>query len=320
MFKKNNSSPTFVAIGECMLELIPHTDHLLKKSYAGDVYNALVYAKRCFNNIDCGFFTGVGKDVMSRDMLCRWQQEGLNLAYTQDSDTHSLGIYAISVDNEGERSFSYWRKDSAATQLMEYKSQEQLLELFEPVDLVFFSGIVVGILANEDKLKLFELIDTLKTQGKVIAFDPNYRPTMFSSHQDAAAWMTKAYQVSDIALPGLDEHQVIYQHQNVDDVVDFCLAQGVKEVVVKAGKAGTYVASVSEPMIHQGFVPAPKQVDSTAAGDSFAGAYLGSRLNNLSPEFALLNANKVAAEVVQHQGAILSQQIFQQRLNQVLIK
>ncbi|NVK23930.1 MAG: sugar kinase [Gammaproteobacteria bacterium] len=320
MHELNKQTSTILAIGECMLELIPDTEDSLKMSFAGDVYNALVYGKRCFPDTNCAFFTGTGNDAISQKMVQRWQREGINTEFVQYSDQHSLGIYSISVDEAGERSFSYWRKDSAATKLMEFLTLEQYSDLLTNVDLVFFSGISLGILSIENRDKLLALVAKMRAQGKVIAFDPNYRPSMYESDQDASEWMTKAYQVSDIALPGLDEHQDIFNHTHVKQVAAFCLEHGVKEVVIKAGDAGTYVYEQENPPVHVPFTPAPKQIDSTAAGDSFAGAYLVSRLNNLSINNALLNANIVAGEVVQHQGGILTQTTFNQTLSNKIIK
>jgi sugar/nucleoside kinase (ribokinase family) len=46
-------------------------------------------------------------------------------------------------------------------------------------------------------------------------------------------------------------------------------------------------------------------VDTTAAGDSFAGAYIASRLAGATAGQAAAAGNRLAARVVQHRGAIL---------------
>lgn len=302
-------SLTFLAIGECMLELIPNTDETLTKSYAGDTYNALVYAKRLFPSIDARLFSAVGQDEMSRSMIGRLQSEGINTACIQRSAEQTIGIYSISVDAEGERSFSYWRKDSAATKMMRLRSESQLLALCDGADLVFFSGISLGILNEIDKAKLLQLLAKLRKQGATIAFDPNYRPKMFKHKDDAKEWFRKAYQVSDIALPGLDEHQDLFAHHDASQVNQYCRALGVSEVVVKAGVAGCF-AYTEQDNYHLAFSPAPKQIDTTAAGDSFAGVYLSSRLNGASIENAVKNAANVAKIVVQHRGAIIPSKLL----------
>ena len=48
-----------------------------------------------------------------------------------------------------------------------------------------------------------------------------------------------------------------------------------------------------------------KVVDTTGAGDSFAGGYLAARLQGQSPEVAARSGNKIASIVIQHAGAII---------------
>lgn len=302
-------SRTLMAIGECMMELVEQSDNLLQKSYAGDTYNALVYAKRSFPEHNAQFFTAVGQDNVSTTMVSRWVNEGINIQKVQRSADHTIGIYSIAVDADGERSFSYWRKDSAATKMMRLRSEAALYDMCKDADLIFFSGISLGILNEIDKAKLLALLGKLKSEGKLIAFDPNYRASMFKHADDAVHWFTKAYQVANIALPGLDEHQLLFNHQNKQDVVSFCFANGVREVIVKAGKQGTYGYYDSEE-VGIPFSPAPKQVDTTAAGDSFAGVYLASRLAGVNVKDAINNAAEVAKIVVQHKGAILPEPLL----------
>ncbi|MEI8619187.1 PfkB family carbohydrate kinase [Pseudoalteromonas sp. B193] len=100
---------TLLAIGECMVELVPQGISECKQSFAGDTYNALVYAKRFAQQLNCELFTAVGEDVLSVNMLKKWQQEGISAQQVIKTATHNVGIYAISTDQQGERSFDYWR-------------------------------------------------------------------------------------------------------------------------------------------------------------------------------------------------------------------
>ncbi|MFC6587820.1 PfkB family carbohydrate kinase [Sulfitobacter pacificus] len=46
-------------------------------------------------------------------------------------------------------------------------------------------------------------------------------------------------------------------------------------------------------------------VDTTAAGDSFNGGYLGALMTGKSQSEALMAGHRLAAKVVQHRGAIM---------------
>ncbi|MDO6612291.1 sugar kinase [Shewanella sp. 1_MG-2023] len=302
---------SILAIGECMMELSHHSDNLLKRSFAGDTYNALVYAKRYNKKLDCKYLTAIGEDAISGEMLNVLRQHDLNSQCVIASTNATIGIYAIHTDSNGERSFSYWRNQSAATQMMKLMSLEQMVSKIGHVDSVFFSGITLGILSDEDKHLLLSLINTLRENGSQIVFDPNYRPAMWRGTIHATQWINLAYGHSDIVLPGIEEHQTLFNHQSPIQIMQHCQDLNVKEIVVKCGELGTYVYQYGELIFHQPFIPAEQQVDSTAAGDSFAGTYLAARLSGFDIEGALIDAANIARQVVQHTGAIINQKNYQ---------
>ena len=306
-------------IGECMLELIPNPGKSIDTGFAGDTYNALVYAKKCFPNIDTAYFTAVGDDQISLQMRSQWQSFGISDQFVQLDDTRSIGIYAISTDARGERSFQYWRAGSAASALFTGRSVESLFNSLSSCDWFFFSGISLGIFDDASRNDLLTLISKLRESGKTVIFDPNYRPAMFKSSEDATQWLTLCYRSADIVLPGLDEHHDLWGHTNAPEVIEFCRSLGAKEIVVKAGAEGVLAWSEETGMCHRPFVAAPKQVDTTAAGDSFAGVYIASRLSGVKISDAIDNAANVAREVVQHPGAILADSILQPIIEKHLI-
>ncbi len=102
-------------IGECMVELQKQGD-LYKQAFGGDTLNTAVYLSRLTKDhgISTSYFTGLGKDPFSEQMISEWNKEGINTEYTYLSDTKLPGLYAISTTPDGERSFQYWRSDAAA--------------------------------------------------------------------------------------------------------------------------------------------------------------------------------------------------------------
>jgi len=295
-------------IGECMLELRTDSNNCLVKSYAGDTYNSAVYAKRYFPEADIFYLTAVGKDSFSEEMLSVWRDEGVDPSHVQVSDTKQIGIYSISTDEHGERSFSYWRDGSAATQLMQLLDNDKLSE--NSFDLVYFSGISLAIYSDEDKQKLIDLISQLKGKGAKVAFDPNYRPRMWNDNAHAIHWLEKAYACSDIVLPGLEDHEDMLGQNSRDAVKSYISKFPVTEQVIKCGTEGVYTFDDKNTQFHLPFTPAKQQVDSTAAGDSFAGTYLAARLKGEDIQKAMENAAGVASIVVQHRGAIVDKKHF----------
>ena len=295
-------------IGECMLELRTDSNNCLVKSFAGDTYNTAVYAKRYFPEADINYLTAVGKDSFSEEMLRVLQEEGVNPQYVQTSENKQIGIYSISTDGHGERSFSYWREGSAATQLMQILDVEKLTK--NTFDMVYFSGISLAIYSDSDKQKLIDLIQLLKDKGAKVAFDPNYRPKMWKSNNHAIEWLEKAYACSDIVLPGLEDHEDLLGQNTLDAVHSYINHFEVAEQVIKCGSEGVYTYDDKNQQHHLPFTPAKKQIDSTSAGDSFAGTYLAARLKGENIQSSMESAAAVASIVVQHHGAIIDKKHF----------
>lgn len=297
-----------LVIGECMMELKESSATTMAKSFAGDVYNTAVYAKRWFSDIDVSFFTAIGNDPISQEFELTCSNEGINCQAILHSDTRHLGIYSINTDEQGERSFTYWRNQSAATQLMSMLPNSEFST--SDLDIVYFSGISLSILPLEAKSLLIAYVQRLKEQGAKIAFDPNYRAHMWDSKDQAVYWIEKAYSLSDIVLPGLEDHNALFAHQSVKDISEYFAGFDVSEMIIKCGGDGVYAFDAENNLYHLPFSPAETQVDSTAAGDSFAGTYLAARLKGSQVDKAIAHAAEVAKFVIQHHGAIVDQSVF----------
>lgn len=72
-----------------------------------------------------------------------------------------------------------------------------------------------------------------------------------------------------------------------------------------------FVCYVEEQTYHFPITPVNNVVDSTSAGDSFNGVYLGARATVYSINDAVKLASKAAAYVIQHRGAIVEPSAYQ---------
>ncbi len=296
---------SLLAIGECMLELRSATDNTFYRGYAGDTYNSAIYAKRWANGLNVAFCSALGTDAISNDMMKQWQAHSIDCSLVLREPTRLPGIYAISIDDQGERSFDYWRNQSAATQLLPLLADAGGADFIGQHTIVYVSGISFAILNDTDKQSFLDLLQALRSTGTKIAYDPNYRARMWRDVNHASTWNDKVYEHTDIAFPGLEDHNALYQHQDQTEIQHHLEQKGVSEVIIKCDEDGVFAYENSTLATHQPFVPAPSQVDSTAAGDSFAGTYLAARLDDSTIEQSVKAAMGVARMVVQHRGAIM---------------
>ena len=112
------------------------------------------------------------------------------------------GLYAISVDGAGERSFTYWRDTSAARTLF-LPPGAVMPERLAGFDLVYLSAITLAVLAPEARAALAAFLAGYRARGGRVAFDSNYRPRLWPDAATARAEVTRFWRLTDIGLPSI---------------------------------------------------------------------------------------------------------------------
>jgi 2-dehydro-3-deoxygluconokinase len=292
-----------VCIGECMVELRAVGADTFARSYAGDAYNTGVYLKRSFPEAQVQFLTATGDDAMSEAMQRNWRAQGIDGALAFRVVEGTAGLYLIETAATGERSFHYWRKDSAAKRWLAMLKECGESALWG-ADIVFYSGITLAILNPEERKAAIELLARVRPHVGRIAFDPNVRLRLWQSPQVAAQTILAALSACDIALPSTEDLAWLFGVAEPERQLDLLLEIGVREAAVTLGANGCAMAA-GELRLQ---LPAPavgSAIDTSGAGDAFNGAYLAHRLKGSSPAQAAEAALRVASRVVTHAGAIV---------------
>ncbi|KRA37673.1 MULTISPECIES: sugar kinase [unclassified Nocardioides] len=289
-------------IGECMIELVRGASRRVRLGYSGDTYNTSVYLHRAAAQLQAPvrvrFLTGVGADHESRLMRARWRSDRV------EDDAIVLpgtlpGLYLISTNGDGERSFSYWRSHSAAAKLFVGSDWIDRVD----ADLVYLSGVSLQLMSDASRAALVTRLGVLRGRGTRVAFDSNYRPTGWSDAAHARVAMEAVLQVTDIALVTLEDEIALGACSDLVGCTQRLSDLGVREVVVKVGSEGVWL-STDDGLTHVPTSPV-NPVDTTAAGDSFNGGYLAARIAGKDLFEAAKVGNAIAGQVVRHSGAIV---------------
>ncbi len=284
----------------------------MQQTFGGDTLNAAVYFSRCSQALGASqqvqYVTAMGTDPLSDGMVSRWQQEGVATDFVLRDKARTPGLYLIQLDEQGERTFLYWRNQSAARYMIQHPGFERVAESLKQVDMVFVSGISLAILPEQDRDKLLERLNHLRTTGVEIAFDSNFRPALWPQDQmkTVQTCYQAMYQTTDLALVTFDDEQLIWGDATAYDTITRLQTQGVSNVVVKLGAEGCLVAdaNTSEPY-SVATTPVDDVIDTTSAGDSFNGGFLATYLSGGNIRQACANGNTLAGAVIQHKGAII---------------
>jgi 2-dehydro-3-deoxygluconokinase len=291
-----------IAIGECMVELSAAGDALLRRRFAGDAYNTAVYLKRARSQIEVSFLTITGDDPLSGEMRQAWAAEGVRADLAFVDPARRPALYLIEIDERGERRFHYWRSESAARGWFGALQAAGGTTALAGADLVYVSGISLAILPADQRPEAIALLASLP-QGTRLAFDPNLRPALWASLDEARACVEAMAAIADIILPSRQDLDALFGDPNDRARIERLIGLGAREIAMTAEADDCLVWDGLQ--IRALTPPAATAVDTSGGGDSFDGAYLAARLTGSSPEQAAIDGLELAARVVQQRGALI---------------
>jgi 2-dehydro-3-deoxygluconokinase len=293
-----------VALGECMVELAPVGGGLYRRGFAGDTYNFAWYLRRLLpGDWRVGYCTWLGTDAVSDELSGAMASAGIETSAIRRTDARTVGLYMIDLRG-GERSFTYWRSQSAARLLASDPSW--LAAQLRGADLVLFSGITLAV--AEQRAALLATLAEARAAGTTVAFDPNLRPRLWSDAPTMCRELTRGAEVADVLLPSFEDESAHFGDPTPGATIARYRACGARTVVVKNGDAeisawdATEGAATARP-------PRVAAVDTTAAGDSFNAGFLAARLRGAPLPEAVGAGMRLAAGVIRHPGALVPEAV-----------
>jgi 2-dehydro-3-deoxygluconokinase len=287
-------------IGECMIELREADGGLYSRGYGGDTLNTAIYLARLGTEVD--YVTALGDDPLSDEMLAGWAAEGVGTRQVLRLPGKLPGVYMIQTDDKGERRFFHWRESSAARSLMDLPESQAIFRSLESYDLVYLSAITLSLYGENGRARLIAALRHARESGTRIAFDTNFRIRGWPDLDLARAAYRDAFEASDIALASTEDLLPLYAGES-DDGLMACISSS--EAVLKLSEPASIVRYKCASHEVRAEPLTKPVVDTTAAGDSFAAAYLAARLAGAEPVEAAQAGHHLASVVVCYPGAII---------------
>jgi len=282
-------------VGEPMIELSFATTWQLH--YGGDTLNTAVHLARL--NVLTSYFSAIGPDAFSQSLRQQLEQERLQCSTLQTHPKKNIGLYAINNDRSGERTFSYWRSDSAAKEMFTLESTPASIEKALEHDVLYFSLVSLAILNPNSRIELIRLAADFKKRGKKVIFDTNYRPSLWASPAEALHWHDQAVSQSHLVFPTEEDERALNIGHSMSEIIARLKQLGAERVILKIGSKGC--------MLDDGtIIPtvAIKPLDTSGAGDAFNAGYIAAWLGGKPPPECALSGHAVAAWVISRIGAI----------------
>ena len=212
------------------------------------------------------FIGCVGEDAFGaflRETLNRWNVDASGLQMTTEAST-TLAV--VTVDESGERSFSFCRKPGADTCIDTAKAIQAAVS----AGILHFGSVSLTDPTCRDTI--ISVVKAAKANGAIITYDPNYRAALWENESTAMPIIRSVLPLCDIVKISDEEAMLLCGVASPHDAAQHLIDLGIKLAVVTLGANGALWRFGTFEGKEPGF---PVQVaDTNGAGDTFFGAFL----------------------------------------------
>lgn len=260
-------------------------------------------------NTPVNFIGKVGSDPFGDFLESVLKDEGVDTSFLKKASdpAHQTSLAFVSLDQNKERHFSFFRSPGADTQLYREELPEKIFDEFS----IFHFGSI-SLINGPTRDCCLRLIDE-STQDALISYDPNIRLNLWPSSELCRTTILETMGCADILKLSEDELLFLSQLADFETALEFIrdIFKGI--LLVSRGAKGAR-AYLNDHIIDVKAASC-NVVDSTGAGDAFLGGFLAAvsrlwkpsgELSSVECESALSLAVMAGSFAVQDYGAMSS--------------
>lgn len=259
-----------VTIGECLIDLIPFMAGDAR--YTAKAGGAPTNVCACVAKLggDAFYMGKLSEDGFSELILRKLIESGVNTEFTVRDEKHPTAMALVSLTASGDRSFSFYRKDTADLMFSENDVPQ---EFAEKGDVLHFCS--AGLVDSPLKKAHVRAIELARKAGALVSFDVNVRLSLYESEEICKETLEAFLPYADIVKVTDDELFFITNESDERTGVAKLFEKACSAAVIFVTK-GADGAAVYDRKLKCIAVPAPdvKVVDTTGAGDCFIGSIL----------------------------------------------
>lgn len=211
------------------------------------------------------FIGKVGCDAFGSFLRQALEDSNINITGLVTDEKTPTTLAFVHLDSHGDRSFTFYRNPGADIML---NTQELRRDLIDACAIFHFGSL--SLTDDPCRTATFEAVAFAKQAGKLISFDPNYRPLLWENTEKARKQMEKGVAMADLLKVSVEEMTLLTGELDVIKGSELLLSQGPSLVLVSMGADGSFYRNG----VCFGQLPTyqVKTIDTTGAGDAFVGA------------------------------------------------
>ena len=257
---------------------------------------------------ETAFIGKVGNDAFGCSLAQTLKQEGVDISGLFFCDNVPTTMALVSVNQNGERDFSFYRNPGADTQLTHEEALKALAA--EPLPKILHVGSL-SMTTLPSREACVAAVRFAKEKKILVSYDPNYRASLWDKEEYALEMMKVLLPYADILKVSDEEMRMLTGTDDLKEGSSILNQAGPSLVLITLGSDGVFLRCAGYTETVPSF---PVTVaDTNGAGDSFLGAMLAQiAAENCSPELIetgrlrnmAVYANSVAALTCSRSGAI----------------
>ena len=266
------ANDTLVAIGEALIDFIPDKTGCPFNevtAFSPAVGGAPANVCAAFTRLGgkSRMITQLGNDPFGDKITKRLLDAGIDTSCIRYTDEANTALAFVSLEENGNRTFSFYRKPSADMLLSADSVKE---DWFSDAYALHFCSVSIGDFPMRGAHE--KAIESARNAGAIISFDPNLRFPLWNSKADLKAAVDKFIPTADILKISDEELEFITGETDIKSALPKLFVGNVKLVIYTCGSDGACAFTKNA----EAFSPSEKvkAVDTTGAGDGFIGSFL----------------------------------------------
>lgn len=215
---------------------------------------------------DTALIGKIGEDAFGKRLLSTLKKAGIGTKGIITDDKVFTTLAFVTLDETGNREFSFSRKPGADTCIFYDELDDSLIDEAK----IFHFGSV-SLTDEPARTTTYKVVEYAKSRGKIITYDPNLRKPLWKDLETAREQILWGMTKADIVKISDEEVEFLFG-LDVEEGADYILKNfDVKLVFVTCGAEGCYFKNKRA----SGKIPGIKNiqvVDTTGAGDIFGGS------------------------------------------------
>ncbi|GHS93358.1 putative sugar kinase YdjE [Synergistales bacterium] len=256
------------AIGELLIDFTPSGVNdlgipLFAQNPGGAPANVLAMNSRLGGST--AFIGKVGKDNFGSTLRRTLTDSGIDVTGLVMDEGVSTTLAFVHLNDQGDRSFSFYRKGCADIMLTSGDVNRSIID-----DCRIFHFGSVSLTDDPCRSAIYDAVEYAVKKGKIISYDPNYRPFLWSGPETARKEIMNPMPSVNILKVSEEEMTLLTGQTDFERGAEELSSYGPAIVIVTLGEKGAFYRCKAGC----GALPAynVKTVDTTGAGDAFLGA------------------------------------------------